>query len=82
VVGRELRHPDTHETWVTVERLQQGLCGGSRPHFFRGVATVSVAGARESGREKDVFTPTPHQGGMSCPGCGVLRRMMSDALQP
>ncbi len=41
VVGREVGHPDAHETWVTVEQLQQGLCGVSRPHFFRGVATVS-----------------------------------------
>lgn len=24
-----------------VEQLQKPLCGGSRPHFFRGVATVS-----------------------------------------
>ncbi|KAF6258680.1 hypothetical protein COO60DRAFT_1517833 [Scenedesmus sp. NREL 46B-D3] len=40
VVGRESGHPDSHETWVTVERLQQGLCAVSRPHFFRGVATV------------------------------------------
>jgi pantoate--beta-alanine ligase len=31
---------DAHETYVTVERLQRPLCGGSRPHFFRGVATV------------------------------------------
>jgi pantoate--beta-alanine ligase len=31
---------DAHETFVTVERLQKPLCGGSRPHFFRGVATV------------------------------------------
>eukprot|EP00850_Spirogloea_muscicola_P021762 SM000261S09961 [mRNA] locus=s261:48374:50635:+ [translate_table: standard] len=29
-----------HETWIQVERLQQGLCGRSRPTFFRGVATV------------------------------------------
>ena len=29
-----------HETWVTVERLGQGLCARSRPQFFRGVATV------------------------------------------
>jgi len=29
-----------HETWVRVERLEKGLCGKSRPVFFRGVATV------------------------------------------
>ncbi len=29
-----------HETYITVEHLQQGMCGASRPHFFRGVATV------------------------------------------
>ncbi len=40
MVGREAAHPDAHETWVTVERLQRPLCGGSRPHFFRGVCTV------------------------------------------
>ncbi|KAK7338899.1 hypothetical protein VNO77_19533 [Canavalia gladiata] len=29
-----------HETWVRVEKLDKGLCGKSRPVFFRGVATV------------------------------------------
>ncbi|GMN50344.1 hypothetical protein TIFTF001_019499 [Ficus carica] len=29
-----------HETWVKVERLEKGMCGKSRPVFFRGVATV------------------------------------------
>ena len=29
-----------HETYVTCERLQIGLCSKTRPHFFRGVATV------------------------------------------
>ncbi|XP_068322806.1 pantoate--beta-alanine ligase-like [Pyrus communis] len=29
-----------HETWVRVERLEKGMCGRSRPVFFRGVATV------------------------------------------
>src|SRR5512145_2528709 len=30
----------SHETWISVERASQGLCGGSRPGHFRGVATV------------------------------------------
>ncbi|KAI3772900.1 hypothetical protein L6452_04094 [Arctium lappa] len=29
-----------HETWIRVERLEKGMCGKSRPVFFRGVATV------------------------------------------
>ncbi|CAM0144500.1 unnamed protein product [Urochloa decumbens] len=29
-----------HETWIRVEQLEKGLCGSSRPVFFRGVATV------------------------------------------
>lgn len=29
-----------HETWVRVERLEKGMCGKSRPVFFRGVASV------------------------------------------
>lgn len=40
VVGVSKHRPGAHETFVQVEQLQQGLCGRSRPHFFRGVATV------------------------------------------
>ncbi|CAL0304514.1 unnamed protein product [Lupinus luteus] len=29
-----------HETWVRVQNLEKGLCGLSRPVFFRGVATI------------------------------------------
>lgn len=32
--------PDGGKTWVEVEDLAAPLCGASRPHFFRGVATV------------------------------------------
>lgn len=33
-------YPAGAQTWVEVTELAQPLCGGSRPHFFRGVATV------------------------------------------
>ena len=33
-------YPPGAQTWVEVAELSQPLCGGSRPHFFRGVATV------------------------------------------
>lgn len=33
-------YPEGFQTWVTVEALQEGLCGASRPGHFRGVATV------------------------------------------
>ena len=40
VVGRAPHVSGAHETFVQVEQLQRGLCGQSRPTFFRGVATV------------------------------------------
>ncbi len=33
-------YPRAYATYVQVERLQNGLCGATRPHFFKGVATV------------------------------------------
>ena len=31
-----------HTPWLEVPELSEPLCGASRPHFFRGVATVVV----------------------------------------
>ena len=31
---------EAYQTFIQVEELQRPLCGQSRPHFFRGVATV------------------------------------------
>jgi pantoate--beta-alanine ligase len=33
-------YPPGYQTFVDVEKLQEGLCGASRPGHFRGVATV------------------------------------------
>ena len=33
-------YTEDYSTFVTVGGVSEGLCGGSRPHFFRGVATV------------------------------------------
>ncbi len=33
-------YPEGSQTWVNVEEISRGLCGGSRPTHFRGVATV------------------------------------------
>ncbi len=45
VVGLRAAAAGAHETWVDVTRLQAGLCGASRAHFFRGVATARPPGA-------------------------------------
>ncbi|KAL3131838.1 hypothetical protein ABBQ38_007551 [Trebouxia sp. C0009 RCD-2024] len=40
VVGAGEHIAGAHETFIEVQQLQKGLCGVSRPHFFRGVATI------------------------------------------
>ena len=41
VIGADTkRERGAHQTFIQVEDLQKPLCGQSRPHFFRGVATV------------------------------------------
>jgi len=38
--SNEAMYPEGAATWVTVERVTEGLCGASRPGHFRGVTTV------------------------------------------
>ncbi len=40
VPAAEEMYPPDYQTYVEVTRLQEGLCGRSRPGHFRGVATV------------------------------------------
>jgi pantoate--beta-alanine ligase len=59
-------------SYLTVERLQDGLCGGSRPHFFRGVATVVT---------KLFNAVLPHRayfGQKDAQQCAVIKRLVRD----
>jgi len=63
--------PD-YGTYVTVEGVSEGLCGGSRPHFFRGVATVVT---------KLFNAVLPHRayfGQKDAQQCAVIKRMVRD----
>lgn len=40
IPGAEEMYPSGYSTYVTEEKLSQGMCGVSRPHHFRGVTTV------------------------------------------
>lgn len=38
--GPKEMYPEGYSTYVNVEKVSEGLCSKTRPHFFRGVATV------------------------------------------
>lgn len=65
-------YPQGYSTYVTVEGVSDGLCSGTRPHFFRGVATVVTK----------LFTAVlPHRayfGQKDAQQCAVIRRMAAD----
>jgi len=65
-------YPEGYATYVTVAGVSEGLCGASRPHFFRGVATVVTK----------LFTAVlPHRayfGQKDAQQCAVIRRMSAD----
>jgi pantoate--beta-alanine ligase len=65
-------YPQGYATYVDVERITEGLCGGSRPHFFRGVATVVA---------KLFNAVRPHRayfGQKDAQQAAVIRRMVRD----
>ena len=63
---------EKYATYVTVEGLQDRLCGISRPHFFRGVATVVA-------KLFNAVTPDrAYFGQKDAQQCAVIKRMVRD----
>jgi len=73
---RETMYAPDHATWVTVERLSEGLCGITRPHFFRGVATVVAKLLNRVQPDVAVFGEKDYQQLL------VVRRMVADLDLP
>jgi pantoate--beta-alanine ligase len=65
-------YPEKYSTYVTVERVQDHLCGASRPHFFRGVATVVAKLFNAVQPDRAYF------GQKDAQQCAVIRRMVRD----
>lgn len=65
-------YPDDYSTYVTVDAVSNGLCSVTRPHFFRGVATVVT---------KLFNAVLPHRayfGQKDGQQCAVIKRMTRD----
>lgn len=65
-------YPEGYATYINIERVSDGLCSGTRPHFFRGVATVVA---------KLFNAVQPHRayfGQKDAQQCAVIKRMARD----
>lgn len=65
-------YPDGYATYVTVEGVTEGLCSLSRPHFFRGVATVVTK------LFATVLPDRAYFGQKDAQQCAVIKRMARD----
>lgn len=65
-------YPEGYATYVTVEGLSEGLCSLSRPHFFRGVATVVTK------LFNTVLPDRAYFGQKDAQQCAIIKRMAAD----
>ena len=65
-------YAEDYSTFVTVGGVSEGLCGGSRPHFFRGVATVVTKLFNAVEADHAYF------GQKDAQQCAVIKRMVRD----
>ena len=72
----EEMYPDGFQTSIAVAHIAQGLCGGSRPHFFGGVATIVCKLINQSRPDIAVFGEKDYQQLL------VIRRMVKDLNMP
>lgn len=74
--GAEQMYPKENLTWVSVEKLTEGLCGRLRPWHFRGVTTVCTKLFNIVGADAAFFGQKDAQQAI------VLKRMVADLNVP